>query len=83
MPHQSQESLHRPNRIRSEFDTRAFMVHHSHVQDGRKVSAFCKVCRKGVTGLVAPIQAIEPANEVPESSGMDETETGPPSPNSW
>jgi len=66
-------------------DTRAFLFHHAHTQDGYRMHKGCRLCSKGVSGVSVEV-AERPSDqdEVHESGGVDEEgTTAPPLGGGW
>jgi len=64
-------------------DSRGFLFHHAHVEDGYRRHKGCRACAKGLQGISFEVEARPPVDvEVHESSGTDEKGDAASSPDS-
>ncbi len=70
MPGQSESVIQGPNPLRV-LDSRAYLSHHAHVQNGRRRQAGCGFCEKGLDAVVKIIEAPVEEPKLDESDRSD------------
>lgn len=64
-----------PSYVGSVLNTRSFLVHNAHVQNGNWFSTRCAFCRNGVSQVVRADEKVAPADDVDKNSGADQEES--------